>query len=67
MTKNKDRSKLFVTIQEKIKKKAKAYFEEEHAKQICDYANFLIKETYEGIKPKVREIKRSLSNLKDLM
>jgi len=66
MKNNKDRSRLFLMIQEKIKKRAKTYFEEEHAKQICDYADFLIKETEDGVKPKLSEIEKSLLNLKEL-
>jgi Holliday junction resolvase len=67
MLKNKDRSRLFVMIEKKLQKKAKAYFEKEDADEICAYSDDLIEETEKGKTKDNNDVKLSLSDLKELM
>lgn len=62
----KNRSKLFIMLQKKIQKRAKSFLEEEQAKEICDIANDLIKDTYARMKPTNKECKECLLILNNL-
>lgn len=63
----KDRSKLFIKLQQKIKKRAQSFLEEENSKEICNLADEAIEETKIGRKRGWKDCKRSLLILKDLM
>ena len=67
MAKNKDRSRLFIMIEKKLQKKAKAYFEKEDAAEICAYSDDLIEATNKGETRENEDAKLALSNLKELM
>jgi hypothetical protein len=67
MKKEKDRSRLFVMIQERIKRRAKVCLEEPDLSEICDYADDLIEDTYAGTEPSREEVKQGLLILKELM
>lgn len=63
----KDRSKLFIMIEQKIQKKAKAYFEKEDADEICDYSDEMIEATNDGKSRDDKDCKKGLIILKELM
>jgi hypothetical protein len=67
MLKDKDRSKLFIMIEKKLQKKAKAYFEKEDADEICAYSEDLIEMTEKGEIRDNDDTKLFLSNLRELM
>lgn len=63
----KDRSKLFVMIERKIQKKAKACFEKEDADKICAYSDEMIQATRNGESRDDSDCDESLLILKELM
>ena len=63
----KDRSKLFIMIERKLQKKAKAYFEKEEAEEICALSDEMIEATRNGESRDDRDCKESLLILKELM
>jgi hypothetical protein len=67
MLKEKDRSILFVMIQERIKKRAKVALKEPDLSEVCDYADDLIEDTYAGTEPSREEVKQGLLILKELI
>lgn len=65
--KDKNRSRLFIMIERKLQKKAKAYFEKEDAEEICAYSNQMIEETENGESRDDKDCKEGLIILKELM
>ena len=63
----KDRSKLFVMIERKIQKKAKACFEKEDADKICAYSDEMIEAIRNGEAANEEDCDESLLILKELM
>lgn len=63
----KDRSKLFMMIERKIQKKAKASFEKKKADQICALSNEVIKVTKNGKTVNDADCYEGLIILKDLI
>lgn len=63
----KDRSKLFVMIERKLQKKAKAYFDKEDVDEICAYSNQMIEETENGESRDDKDCEEGLIILKELM
>ena len=65
--KEKNRAKLFMMIERKIQKKAKACFEKEDVDEICDYSDEMIEATKNGESRDDRDCKEGLIILKDLI
>lgn len=65
--KDKNRSRLFIMIERKIQKKAKAYFEKEEADEICAYSDEMIEATKNGESRDDKDCKEGLIILKELI
>ena len=65
--KEKNRAKLFMMIERKIQKKAKACFEKEDVDEICDYSDEVIKVTKNGKTVNDADCYEGLIILKDLI